>query len=149
MYTRLMLAILASVVLCTFGHAQHKPCTPAQRLEAEKEAMTLRSWDALYKSYQRYGHCSDVDAAEGYSESVARILADNWDTLPRLSQLIERDREFEKFVGLDATMSMKDVAKIKDSAVQHCPKGLKNLCNKLRDQADSAIAEDAVAHRRK
>src|SRR6516225_7917663 len=85
-------------------HSQSKPCTRAEQIQVENEAVNLRTWDSLYKSYKRYGHCDDVDAAEGYSESIARILADHWETLPRLAELIQKDRSFGRFVGLDATM---------------------------------------------
>jgi len=105
--------------------------------------VTLHSWDALYKSYRRYGHCDDVDAQEGYSESIARILVDHWETLPRLAELIEQDKSFDTFVGLDATMNMDDVVKIRSNAAKRCPAGLARLCAKLKKDADEAIAEDA------
>ncbi len=139
-------------LVCGVAHAQHKPpCTPAEYRQVEDEAVTLRTWDALYKSYRQYKHCwdhaDDVDADEGYSESIARILADHWETLPRLAQLIAKDRGFGNFVGLDATMDMKDVAKIKNNALRHCPAGLSGLCSKLKKDADWAIAEDDDAHK--
>ena len=85
---------------------------------------------------------------EGYSESIARILVDHWETLPRLAQLIDQDKSFGAFVGLGATMNMDDVAKIKLNAAQRCPGGLANLCAKLRKDADEAIAEDASAKKK-
>src|SRR6266700_1683922 len=146
MFKQLIYVALTMVpVIPTF--AQQKPCTDADRSQVEKDASTLRTWDALYRSYRQFRHCwNDVDAQEGYSESEARILADHWETLPRLAYLVKKDREFEGFVGLDATMSMNDVKKIKDNAIHHCPRGLSELCTKLNRDADSAIAEDAVAH---
>jgi len=107
----------------------------------ENEADTLRSWDALYKSYRLYGRCDDVDAAEGYSESIARILVDHWDTLPRLSQLIKKDKGFQRFVGLDATMDTQDLEKVRENAMRRCPAGLAGLCKQLREKADAAIQE--------
>ena len=88
----------------------------------------------------------DVDAQEGYSESTARILADHWETLPRLAYLIRKDREFGDRIGLDATMDMDDVRKIKENAIHHCPRGLSVLCTKLKRDADQAIAENAAVH---
>ena len=43
---------------------------------SEQEADSLTSWDGLYRSYKLFGRCDDGSIAEGYSESVARILAD-------------------------------------------------------------------------
>jgi len=143
-------AVTALVVLTVVpAVSQSKPCTPRDRLQVEKEASILRTWDSLYRSYKRYRQCDDVDAAEGYSESKARILADHWETLPRLAELIQKDRSFSRFVGLDATMDMQDVAKIKRLATTHCPAGLKELCAKLRHDADDAIAEDAAVRKQK
>ena len=139
---------VALALLFLFGvycAAQQKPCPKSDQLRVEKEAVTLRSWDDLYKSYLRYKHCDDVDAQEGYSESIARILADHWDTLPRLAQLIRKNTSFGSFVVLNATMNMDDVAKIRANAVEHCPTGLGKLCAKLKKDADEAIAEDASA----
>jgi hypothetical protein len=142
-------------VICALSsgtaQAQQQPCNKAEYQQAEKEAVSLRSWDALYKSYRLYGHCNDVDAAEGYSESVARILVDRWETLPRLSKLVEKDKSFRDFVlgHVDATLDMNDVQKIHARAIQHCPAGLRELCKNLQKQAKTAIEEDAsVGHKK-
>ena len=136
--------VVLLVVIAGSISAQSKPCSPAEQLQVENEAVNLRTWDSLYRSYKRFGHCDDVDAAEGYSESIARILADHWETLPRLAELIQKDRSFGRFVGLDATMDIHDVAKIKRLAAAHCPAGLEKLCTKLKNNADDAIAEDGA-----
>jgi poly(A) polymerase Pap1 len=140
--------LILAAAMPTF--AQQKPCNKTDRDQVEKEASTLRTWDALYLSYRRFRNCKDdVDAQEGYSESKARILADHWDSLPRLAYLIKKDQKFGGFVGLDATMSMDDVRKIKENATHHCPRSLSALCTKLKMDAASAIAEDAAAHEQK
>lgn len=136
--------VVLVMLIATPVFPQSKQCTPDEHLLMEKEAVTLTTWDSLYGSYKRYGHCDDVDAAEGYSESIARILADHWKTLPRLAVLIQKDRSFGRLVGLDATMNMRDVAKIKRLATAHCPAGLETLCEKLKHDADDAIAENAA-----
>lgn len=138
-----LLLAISAIFVGTAALAQRRPCTQAQNIKAEEESDTLRSWDALYQSYRNYAHCENVSASEGYSESVARILVEHWQTLPRLEQLARMDKGFANFVRLDATMNMDDVAKIKDNALHHCPAGLKGLCEKLRRDADAAIADDA------
>lgn len=111
----------------------------------------MRTWDALYKSYRMYGHCDDVDAGEGYSESVTRILASLWETLNRLSQLGLTDKSFRRFAlgGVNATDDIRDVRKIRENAIAHCPPDLRELCKDLRTQAESAIKEDASVERKK
>jgi hypothetical protein len=133
------------------GNGQQAPCTEAQARRAEDEAGSLRDWDALYRSYKLYARCNDAAAAEGYSESVARILVDHWNTLPRLARLAASDSGFRKFVltHVDATLNMKDVSRIKEKSKAACPEGLHSFCADLKRQADAAIEEDANARQNK
>jgi hypothetical protein len=126
-------------------------CSPKQNLQAEREAGRLRSWDDLYQSFKRYGGCDDVDAAEGYSESVARILVDKWGTLPWLSELVAKDKAFRRFVlgGVNATLDMKDVKAIKQNSISACPPGLHALCEGLSKQADAAFSENEYYQQKK
>ncbi|MGD0162043.1 MAG: hypothetical protein ABSB39_06190 [Candidatus Sulfotelmatobacter sp.] len=123
--------------------ASKHACTSLEGRHALDEADTLRSWDALYKSYLTFGHCDDGAIGEGYSESVARILTDDWNTLPRFVQLAGKDAAFQAFVirHLDATLNMDDVQNIKQDAMTHCPTGLRSTCIHLVKQADSALKE--------
>jgi hypothetical protein len=129
------------------GKNAPRPCTQMEndRFEqierqhlGEEESDTLRSWDALYSFYQRYGRCANVSVTEGYSESIARILVDHWETLPRLAQLSADDQGFAESVRVSETIAMSDIATIKDNALHHCPTGLAELCRELSREADSA-----------
>jgi hypothetical protein len=145
---RLVLVLLLSVA-SSFGQQAKaptsEPCTVTERELTRATALRIRDWDALYRLYARYGRCEDVDSAEGFSESVARILADHWSTLPRLGRLSDHT-EFKHFVlsHIDATLDMKDVRKIRDAAVHSCPRGLRQLCLDIAGQARIAEAEDAT-----
>jgi hypothetical protein len=74
--SRVLPLLLAIVLSCLAAEAQQKPCSHAESLQVEDEAEKLRTWEVLYKSYGLYARCNNVDAEEGYSESVARILVD-------------------------------------------------------------------------
>jgi hypothetical protein len=128
-----------------FGFGQQHPCTEADGKHALDEADSLRTWDALYKSYRSYRACDDGAIAEGYSESVVRILADHWNTLPQLDMLGKRDAKFRRFVirHVDATLNTDDVVLVKREAKTACPAGLSNLCIDLAKQADSALKDAA------
>jgi hypothetical protein len=116
-----------------FGYGQQRTCTGAEARRAEAEAVTLRAWDGLYRSYKLYRQCDDGAIAEGYSESVARILVDHWDTLPQLARLAKEDAEFRRFVmgHVDATLNTDDIAKIRTHAKTKCPAGLRAICTDL------------------
>jgi hypothetical protein len=141
----LLLLFAVCALSCGVARAQLKPCSQAENLQAENEAVTLRTWDALYKSYRLYARCNNADAAEGYSESVARILVDRWETLHRFSELAVRDKGFREFVlgHVDATLDMTDVRTIRTNAIRRCPAALGELCKDLRKEAEAAIQEDA------
>ena len=139
------IGLFVTLLSAQAGYAQKHPCSDDEGRTALNEAATLRSWDALYKSYKSYRHCDDGAIGEGYSESVARILVDHWSTLSRLSQLGNKDAGFRAFVvhHVDATLNMDDVKNVKRRAKAQCPNELRTLCSDLAKRADSALKEDA------
>jgi hypothetical protein len=139
------IGLIVTLLFAQHGYAEKHPCTEGEGRAALDEAVTLRSWDALYKSYKSYRQCDDGAIGEGYSESVARILVDHWNTLPRLAQLADKDAEFRAFAmqHVDVTLNVDDVEKVKTSAKARCPSGLRTLCSDLAKQADSALKQDA------
>jgi hypothetical protein len=148
MRTCLLLLFFAIAVACLAAQDPYiRKCTEPELRQVEKEAVTLRTWDALHDSYRKYRHCEDVDAAEGYSESKARVLVDHWDTLPRAAQLIRTDKSFRNFVLVDATMDTADIKKIKQNATHNCPSGVDNLCKELIRTADEALEENATVQK--
>jgi hypothetical protein len=98
----------------------------------------------LYRSYHRFAtRCDDGSIAEGYSDSVARILVDHWDTLPRFSELATKDHGFKNFVlrHVDGTMDSGDLYKVRETAIHKCPSGKNSLCVQLRRAVDHAVNE--------
>jgi len=143
-------SFISMALVCVVLSGQ-KPCSDSENKRAEEEAATLRSWDTIYRSYRRYARCNDVDAAEGYSESVARTLVDHWHTLPRLAVLASTDHAFRRFVlsGVNATLDMKDVEKIRSNAQSKCPTGAQSLCADLIKNATGALQGDTSIRRQK
>jgi hypothetical protein len=138
-----IVVLFSACIACGHEH----PCTAAeaQRAEAEALAETLHTWDSLHNSYTAYRQCDDGVIAEGYSESVARILVDHWSTLPRLAYLGRKDTGFRRFVlaHIDATLDVKDLKKIRAKGNAQCPSALRVVCAEVAKQADAALKEDA------
>ena len=93
--------VVAIVFIClviTFwadtGQAQQHVCTTAEGRRVMDEADRVRTWNALYKSYRLYRQCDDGAIAEGYSESVARILVDHWKSLTNWTSSRRRMQDF-------------------------------------------------------
>jgi hypothetical protein len=137
--------LLIFAITAITGLAQPHPCSEEEGRRAMDQADSLRTWDALYKSYHSYRNCDDGAIWEGYSESVVRILADHWSTLPRLDRLGRQDAEFRLFVirHMDATLNTDDVVRVKHMAKTACPMGLNKLCSDLAKQADAALNDAA------
>ena len=144
-----LVTVAALALLSNVCSAQISQCDSADGIRAVEQSDHLRTWDALYRSYKLIGwRCNDGALAEGYSESVARILVDHWDTLPRLAKLASRDRRFLRFVvgGVNATLDTADVEQIRKKARETCPGRFRPLCGALVKQADATAAEQAGVH---
>lgn len=119
------------------------PCTREEAQKAEYGASTLRTWEEVFRSYQHYKSCDDGAISEGYSSSVASLLADKWNELGDLVKLIEMDRAFETFVlrHIDDTMSHNQDVMIESNIRRKCPKSASQLCmalSKRLSELDSA-----------
>lgn len=121
------------VIVSGCGVAKSKVCTRQQAIEAETEASKLSSWRAILESYNKYLQCDDGAIAEGYSFSVAAILADRWDEISELAELTEGNRPFRDFVlrHVDETMKGEQNKKIIYNAKNRCPKGAEELCQDI------------------
>jgi hypothetical protein len=107
-----------------------KKCTQVEAMQAEKEADSLNNWDQIYRSYRRFSQCDDGAIAEGYSDSVMKLLADDWKSFNRLVVLANRGRDFRGFVlkHIDETVPADRLAKIARNARSECAAGGRNLC---------------------
>jgi len=107
---------------------------------ADAELDGLDTWSKIRTAFQRYGQCDDGSIAEGNSEAVARLLVDQWTTLPTLAALVRRDRGLEGFVlrHIDTTLDPDDLERIKMLASSRCPAGIESLCSALSAAATRA-----------
>jgi len=110
--------------------AAAKKCTQAEATQAEKEADSLKDWDQVYRAYKRFSYCDDGAIAEGYSDSVTKLLADDWKSFNRLLVLTNRNSDFRDFVlkHIDESVPGDRLAKIANNARSECPARGKNLC---------------------
>ena len=110
-----------------------KQCTKQEAIQAESGLDSLNSWDAVYHSYRTFSHCDDGSVAEGYSDVVTRLLADDWKHFPRLVALTNTNKPFRDFVlkHIDETVSDTVRSKIADNSRSRCPKGSQSLCRSI------------------
>lgn len=122
--------------------ASQKACTEAEADKALDQADQLKDWDAVYRSFNRFSRCDDGAVAEGYSDTVGRLLAHDWKDFSALSKLVAADKRFASFVlgHIDETLPSDELQTIETNAKQKCPAGESVLCKKIHDKAHSAGA---------
>lgn len=128
---------LAALGLASPVDAQSKPCTDADERQAERQADLLKSWDQVYRSYKKFAQCDDGAVAEGYSNAVGKLLANNWGHFPRLIKLASAHKGFEEFVvrHVDESLPGETLNKISKNARTRCPADAKALCSLIIDAA--------------
>jgi hypothetical protein len=141
------LRAIVVLVACAYMHsliASPQQCTRAQAIQAETEASTLKTWAKVFTSYQRYKQCDDGAIAEGYSGSVADLLAGHWDRIGELVRLSASHPGFEHFVinHVDVTMSMDQYKVIRKRAKYSCPATARQLCAAIEKRLSELEALD-------
>jgi hypothetical protein len=126
--TFLLIGIAAGVL--SVACAAQAGCARQQAIRAESEADSLRTWEQVFGAYQRYRQCDDGAIAEGYSASIAALLADRWDRVNELLVLSNAHPQFEAFVlrHVDVTMSLDQSKTIQENVRARCPRAGKRLC---------------------
>ena len=117
----------------------HVDCSAEEIDRAEHDVDHLKDWNAVYRWSKAFDKCELADAQEGYSEAVARLLVDHWNTLNLLFEIQKRHPSFRAEV--DATMGFDDLIKIKRNARHRCPVGKAAFCKDLARGVDEALAE--------
>jgi len=133
----LILALALAAGLASPVIAQSKSCTDSEEKQAERQVDLLQSWDQVFESYRKFAQCDDGAVAEGYSDVVGKLLANNWEDFPRLVKLANADKGFKEFVvrHVDESLSGDTLRKISKNARSRCPADAKRLCTLIADAA--------------
>jgi hypothetical protein len=109
-------------------------CSSNEATQAESEASTLRNWQQVFNSYQRYRKCDDAAISEGYSNTVASLLASHWEQTADLLPILRKHPAFEGFVlrHLDDTMTHEQDAQIQRNIATACPPSGAHFCAAVR-----------------
>ena len=125
--------MLASLVLVGFALSSAPECTEPDAHRAQTAVASAKSWQALYRSFDRFQHCDDGTVAEAYTDSVAILLSDRWSEIKKLGALVSRDPHFKSFVlhHLDETVPASTLEQISRNANHSCPIELTVLCAEI------------------
>jgi len=134
---------LGLVLALAFGEgAAATGCSREEAVNAEKAAATVSDWEAMYDAFHRFSLCDDGGVAEGFSDSVARLLASRWEELHDLEHFAEANKAFRAFVlkHIDATASEKDLRRILEHT-NECPGYARPICREIENRARAALSE--------
>ena len=134
---RILAAALLILVATGAQAGQKRVCSQAEAMQAEEESDRLSDWPAVYRSFKRFAHCDDGAIWEGYSDSIARMLASRWEQLEDLRRLVVADKGFERFVlrHIDGLMTTEQQQLILENARARCPSNAKRLCGLIEKRA--------------
>jgi hypothetical protein len=124
------------VALWLPAEAAPKRCSQEDAIKAETEASTLHSWRHVFNSYEKYRRCDDGAISEGYSNSIALLLANNWEQLGELTEIYITHPGFQEFVlhHVDELMSQDQAKLIENNAMGKCPRASIQFCVALVKQ---------------
>jgi len=129
----------ALVVMLMFGVtnisvAVTRTCRQEEAMKAMSEASNLKTWAEVFDSYKKYKQCDDGAIAEGYSSSVAYLLASRWADINTLIKLSNANPDFRRFVikHVDETMNIDQAKSIKKNIVTCRPAKAKKLCVEIQ-----------------
>ena len=95
----------------------------------------LTAGGAVLKFYKEYLACDDGGIAEGVSDSITKLLANNWAGFWRLSPTVRAKPQFQRFSlrHIDATVPVDTLQSIGRNARNRCPQESAVLCKKIGD----------------
>jgi len=130
--------ILLFVIIATSANA-----ADLCREKADSALKNLKTWQDLRLWHENYLACDDGYFAEGISDFVVRTLAKKWESLSALQSEIAKNTKFKDFVikHIDATTDENQLEMVIENAKLKCPSKLQNLCNEIRNNAQTSLKE--------
>ena len=126
--------------LCTWVYSAHAgECDERDGYAAEVLTDYLDSWKNVARFYKQFKNCDNGGVAEGVSDAIARLLANQWQHLADLLVLASKEQGLEAFVlsHLDETDDSADLNRIAALSRTQCPPTATLLCSKFISRIDS------------
>ena len=138
-----LLSAMATAFCFTAAASASETCTREQAIKAETEASTLATWSAVFESYVHYKYCDTGAIREGYSNSVATLLAAHWDQFAHLRKLTREHPQFLRFVlhHVDEAMTSNQAHVIRENVQSTCPVSGQSLCEAITKRIPSPSSQ--------
>ena len=131
-----LVAVTLFLLACA-NSAAAKECSRVDEQKAEAIAARLSDWNQIYDAFERFRHCDDGAIAEGFTDSIVRLLASHWGSLPQAAALGQRDPVFRRFLvaHVNASADPNDLSRLAGLAERNCPEQHRALCAEIHAAA--------------
>lgn len=142
----------ASIIFALIGTAFWSPaatsapaatnvCSAAQAIAAEEAADTLADWPAVAAAYDQFRQCDDGAIAEGYTDSVGRLLGRDQPEAHALAKALRTRPGMLRFLlrHVNETLPEDELTVIAEKLPTRCGKGEQKICKALSDAAKQAL----------
>ena len=140
----------AFVALCLLAAIYYFPqsalaegCSHEEAVKADKAYADIKraewTWQKLYKSFRKFGHCADAknkgiwdaELATAYDGAVQHLLLNDWKHFSDFIAIDKKADGFRSFVlsHINEDMSPEQLAAIKKSARERCPRNGRPMCD--------------------
>jgi len=125
--------IVMAIALGAANHASaygSSQCPRDKAMRAEFANDHVRSWRELFNAYVDYSVCDSGSIAEGFSDSVGRLLSADTVSWSELAGFVRRDDRFLGFIvrHIDETIPATMLDSIEQNAREKCPESARNIC---------------------
>lgn len=100
-------------------------------------------WQSLREHHRRFFVCDDGELGEGYSDAVVKLLSRKWSQFGTFAAIAKKDASFREWAvkHIDASASDNELRAIVDNASTCKQRDLRDLCDVVKDSAQSALFE--------
>lgn len=134
-------ALFIACCLSSHASAEFAACTGDRETKAgDAVAGSYRSgWEGMYQAFLEYGACDDGYVAAIFSDGIVRLLVLDWDSLPQLKEIVDRDERFLVFVvrHTDASVEPNHLRQVLANT-EECDEGYRELCLEIHTAAELA-----------
>ena len=96
---------------------------------------------SLHAAHATTRTCDTSEEDEGYSDAIAKIFTDRWDSVVTSQAMIAKDKGFQAFVlrHVDTTWpDAQTLARVEANARDRCPARLTDFCAQLVKESEDA-----------
>lgn len=117
-------------------------CSTVEEMDtADTVASSVKDWSDINSFFHKFKECDDGYIAEGLSDTIPRMLAENWNTAAQLKAMTDKDKSFDAWIlnHVNTTSASKDLELIIKNSNEKCADNAQAFCQKMASAANQAL----------